>query len=48
MTGPNDYIPDWTEQPGPYDEPSREEEYSDLDELRDEEDRYEKKYGGDQ
>ena len=34
-----DYIPDWTEQAGPYDKREVRQEYTDLDELRDEEER---------
>ena len=41
--GPNDYIPDWTELPGPCDEQTTSEEYSDLDELSDREDDFERK-----
>lgn len=49
MTDPNDYIQDWTEQDGPedgcYADPEVEgaDEYSDQQELQDEERRYEEK-----
>ena len=36
MIGPNDYIPDWTEQDGPYEDQIIE-DYKDFDELRDRE-----------
>ena len=37
MNGPKDYIPDWTEQDGTYNEQVDPDEYSDFDELRDRE-----------
>ena len=43
MNRTHDYIPDWTEQAGPWDEQEPEEEYSDQQELIDEEERYERK-----
>ena len=44
MSMPNPYIPDWTEQDGPYEEIAVEEKYGDLQELQDEEQRYEEKH----
>lgn len=40
FTGPNDYIPDWTERFPTDREEEEEDEYSDEQELSDEEDRY--------
>jgi hypothetical protein len=37
VSGPFDYIPDWTEQDGPYEENEYKPDYSDEDELRDRE-----------
>jgi len=46
MTDPNQYIPDWSEDETTedhLDEKGYESSYSDADELRDEEDRYDEK-----
>jgi len=43
MPDPNQYIPDWTEQDGPYEEYDSQEHYDSDQEDRDEEDRYNQK-----